>query len=72
MYLLWDTTPDAQLLEAARSGALDNDAGVRAEVARLMASPRLETGMRTFFSSDFLELDTLDTIAKDPTIATVQ
>jgi hypothetical protein len=66
-YLLWDTTPDAQLLEAARSGALDNDVGVKTQVARLMASPRLETGMRTFFS-DFLELDTLDTIAKDPTI----
>ena len=37
------------------------------QVSRLMASPRLESGMRTFFS-DFLELDTLDTISKDPTI----
>ena len=32
-----------------------------------MASPRLETGMRAFFS-DFLQLDTLDSITKDPTI----
>ena len=32
-----------------------------------MASPRLETGMRAFFS-DFLQLDTLGTITKDPTI----
>jgi hypothetical protein len=66
-YLLWDTTPDAELLDAARSGALDTDRGVAAQVSRLMASPRLETGMRTFFS-DFLELDTFDTISKDPTI----
>ena len=27
-YMLWDTTPDAELLDAARSGALDTDAGV--------------------------------------------
>ncbi len=66
-YMLWDTTPDAGLLNAARTGALDTDAGVKAEVARLMASPRLETGMRSFFS-DFLQLDTLGTITKDPTI----
>jgi hypothetical protein len=32
-----------------------------------MASPRLETGMRTFFA-DFLELDTLGVTTKDPTI----
>lgn len=66
-YLLWDTTPDTELLNAARSGALDSDAGVKAQVARLMASPRLETGMRSFFT-DFLQLDTLATITKDPTI----
>jgi hypothetical protein len=66
-YTLWDTTPDAALLNAARTGALDTDAGVKAEVTRLMASPRLETGMRSFFS-DFLQLDTLGTITKDPTI----
>ncbi|HUE64836.1 MAG TPA: DUF1592 domain-containing protein [Rhizomicrobium sp.] len=66
-YMLWDTTPDAELLDAARSGVLDTDAGVNSQVSRLMASPRLERGMRTFFS-DFLELDTIDTISKDPTI----
>ena len=65
-YMLWDTTPDPELLSAAGSGVLDTDAGVKSQVSRLMASPRLETGMRTFFS-DFLELDTLDTITKDPT-----
>ena len=66
-YMLWDTTPDTELLNAARSGALDSDAGVQTQAARLMASPRLETGMRAFFS-DFLQLDTLGSITKDPTI----
>jgi len=66
-YMLWDTTPDTALLDAARSGALDSDAGVQTQAARLMASPRLETGMRAFFS-DFLQLDTLGSITKDPTI----
>ena len=28
-YLLWDTTPDAELLKAARTGDLDTDAGVK-------------------------------------------
>ena len=31
-----------------------------------MASPRLETGMRAFFT-DMLELDTFDTVSKDST-----
>lgn len=66
-YLLWDSTPDMELLNAARSGGLDSDAGVKAQVSRLMASPRLETGMRAFYS-DLLELDTLGSITKDPTI----
>jgi hypothetical protein len=65
--MLWDSTPDKALLDAAGSGALDTDAGVKTEVARLMASPRLETGMRSFFG-DFLQLETLGTITKDPTI----
>jgi len=66
-YLFWDTTPDTELLNAAGSGELDTDAGVKAQVARLMASPRLETGMRSFFA-DYLQLDTLGAITKDPTI----
>lgn len=66
-FMLWDTTPDFELLKAAQAGALDTDSGIQAQAVRLMASARLETGMRTFFS-DFLELDTLNTITKDPTI----
>jgi hypothetical protein len=66
-YLFWDTTPDAELLGAAQSGALAAPDGVSRQVDRLMASPRLETGMRAFFA-DYFELDTFGNITKDPTI----
>jgi hypothetical protein len=61
-FLLWDTTPDDMLLTAAEHGELDSQAGVQRQVDRLMASPRLETGIRAFFSDmlgfdGFAELD---------------
>ena len=61
---MWNTTPDEELLTAAGSGALGTDAGMKKQVERLVASPRLETGMRAFFN-DMLELDTFDTVSKD-------
>jgi hypothetical protein len=66
-YLLWHTTPDAALLQAAASGELASEAGVAKQVDRLMASPRLERGMEAFYS-DYLELDRFDDISKDATI----
>ena len=66
-YLMWDTTPDAELLQAAQAGELNNAAGLDKQVSRLLASPRLETGMRAFFT-DMLELDTFDNVSKDPLI----
>lgn len=66
-YLLWNTTPDAELLAAAETGALTTPAGLKKQVDRLMASPRLEDGVRAFFS-DMLQLDLFDTIGKDAAI----
>jgi hypothetical protein len=66
-YLMWDTTPDSALLQAAASGDLNTAAGLEKQVTRLMASPRLDDGMRAFFT-DMLELDTFDTVSKDPLI----
>lgn len=63
-YLFWNTTPDTELLTAAETGALSTPAGLGAQVDRLMASPRLDTGMRAFFS-DMLQLDTFDNVSKD-------
>jgi len=63
-YLMWDTTPDAELLKAAETNQLSTPAGLAGQVDRLMASPRLDTGMRAFFS-DMLQLDTFDNVSKD-------
>ena len=63
-FLMWDTTPDNELLRAAENGELMTTAGVSRQVDRLMASPRLETGMRAFFT-DMLQLDTFTDITKD-------
>jgi hypothetical protein len=66
-YFLWDTTPDAELLHEAETGGLSTQAGLDKEVDRLMASPRLEAGMRAFFA-DMLELDNFSTVSKDTLI----
>jgi hypothetical protein len=66
-YLLWDTAPDSELLQSVQNGELDTVAGLEKQVDRLLASPRLETGMRAFFT-DMLELDTFDTVSKDALI----
>lgn len=63
-FLMWNTTPDAELLRAAESGELATSAGLTKQVDRLMASPRLEAGMRAFFD-DMLQLDTFETVSKD-------
>ena len=63
-FLMWNTTPDAELLRAAGNGELNTAAGLARQVDRLMASPRLEVGMRAFFE-DMLQLDTFDTVSKD-------
>ena len=63
-FLMWNTTPDTELLKAAGKGELNTSAGLARQVDRLMASPRLEVGMRAFFG-DMLQLDTFDTVSKD-------
>jgi len=63
-FLMWNTTPDAELLRAAGRGELNTSAGLARQVDRLMASPRLEVGMRAFFD-DMLQLETFDTVSKD-------
>jgi hypothetical protein len=62
-HLMWDSTPDAQLLQAARSAALMTTDGLTREADRLMSSSRILNGMRAFYT-DFLALD--GTVVKDP------
>ncbi len=63
-FFFWDAAPDEQLLAAAKTGKLDSAKGIAQEVDRLLASPRLEDGMRAFFS-DMLGFSEFDTLAKD-------
>ncbi len=66
-FFLWNAPPDAALLEAAQSGALHAEEGRRESVDRLLASARLEDGMRAFFD-DMLAFDEFNSLAKDPVV----
>lgn len=66
-HFLWNTTPDDALLAAAERGALASDDGLAREVDRLLASPRLEAGVRAYFS-DVLEFDALEDVSKDTVV----
>jgi Protein of unknown function (DUF1592)/Protein of unknown function (DUF1588)/Protein of unknown function (DUF1595)/Protein of unknown function (DUF1585)/Protein of unknown function (DUF1587) len=66
-YLLWDSTPDPELLAAARSGALHSSAELEQQISRMIASPKFEQGTRAFFA-DMLQLDGFGNLVKDPTI----
>jgi hypothetical protein len=66
-FLLWNSSPDDQLLTAAESGELNTDIGLEKQVDRLMASLRLKGGVRSFFS-DMLALDDFATLEKDTVI----
>jgi hypothetical protein len=63
-FLFWDAPPDAELLEAARTGRLNQPDELSRQVARLSASPRLQEGVRAFFA-DMLQLDQFDGLVKD-------
>jgi hypothetical protein len=66
-YLLWGSTPDDALLAAAQSGALGNADGLRAQATRLLADPRARDAVGTFHV-DWLGVDELDQVTKDPKI----
>lgn len=63
-FFLWDTSPDATLLAAAESGRLLTEQGLAEQVDRMLASPRMEDGVRAFFS-DMLGFDEFATLSVD-------
>lgn len=65
--LLWNAYPDETLLTAAKNGVLNTPAGLAAQVERMLASPRLESGVRSFFE-DMLIFENFETLAKDKAI----
>lgn len=66
-FLLWNTTPDERLLQAAANGELRHEVGIAAQVDRLMAAPQFENGVRAFFS-DMLAFNYFDGLSKDQKI----
>ena len=66
-FLLWNTTPNETLLRAAEDGRLTDQAQLTSIAAQMVQSPRLEAGVRAFFS-DMLLFEKFDEMAKDPIV----
>jgi hypothetical protein len=66
-FFLWNSVPDIQLLTAAEKGELDTKRGLSKQVDRMLASPRMEAGVRAFFS-DMLHFEQIDSLSKDTVI----
>jgi hypothetical protein len=66
-YLVWNTTPDDALLDAADARQLTQGNGFETQVTRLTASPRAATGTSTFFG-EYLRLAELDQLPQLPSI----
>ncbi|MFO1426249.1 MAG: DUF1592 domain-containing protein [Steroidobacteraceae bacterium] len=66
-FFLWGSAPDDALLVAAKQGELHEAGGIRRQVERMLASPRLSAGMRAFFT-DMLAFEDIDRLEKDSII----
>jgi hypothetical protein len=66
-YLFWGSMPDADLFDAAKSGALSTADGIRVQAERMLADPRTRLTFARFYQ-EFLELGGLDDLEKDPSI----
>ncbi len=64
-YFLWNSAPDEELIQAAKSGQLYTQAGLARQVNRLIGSPRIADGVRALFS-DMLQFSDFDAVSKDP------
>jgi len=63
-FFLWDSVPDAALLDAAMSGALLTDDGIRTQTLRMLADPKTARGIERFHAQ-WLGFDRLEDVIKD-------
>lgn len=63
-FFLWDAAPDDGVLKAAESGEILTPAGRARLVEKMLASPRLEAGVRAFFD-DMFAFDDFENLSKD-------
>lgn len=66
-FLLWNTTPDEELLDAAEAAELTTSDGLRAQARRLLGAARAGVAMEALFR-DYLQLGSLDTLDKLPDV----
>lgn len=66
-FFFWNAAPDDNLLQAAENGSLQTRKGLEQQVNVMLASPRLETGIRAFFD-DMFQFDAFDSLSKDPMV----
>ena len=64
-YFLWSTTPDRELLSTARSGTLSQPAVLRAQVERMLNSPKARAFTENF-AGQWLDLRKIDFTIPDP------
>ena len=62
--LIWGSSPDPELLNAATKGDLATPDGLAKQVDRMLASSRAQTGARAYFA-DMLEFDQFGALSKD-------
>lgn len=62
--LLWQSVPDARLLEAARTGRLDSATGIRIEASRMMRDARFERFVLGFMR-EWLGVDHVSTLSRE-------
>lgn len=66
-YGLWGTTPDAELRQAADSGALSTPEGVLAQARRLLDTSNGVTPLVDTFGAQWLNVNQVNTVTPDPT-----
>jgi hypothetical protein len=66
-YLLWNSTPDNALLDAAEAGLLSTEDGLLAEVERLLDAPRSLSGLQAWFA-DMMHLADLPELYKEASV----
>lgn len=62
---IWDSLPDAALLDAAENGGLKTPEQVRGQAERMMGDPRAKAKLAVFFQR-WLKLDAEGDLRKDP------
>ncbi|MCA9691175.1 MAG: DUF1592 domain-containing protein [Myxococcales bacterium] len=66
-FFLLDTTPDANLLDAAEAGVLDSAEGVRNAAEFMLTRPEAQVALSNFYA-ELLRLRELDSLPKDPLV----